>query len=34
MRNVETMSGKGTVTADCGEQVPVDYQLHVLLDEI
>ena len=34
MRHIQTMTGKGTVTADSGEQVPVDYELHVLQEEI
>ena len=34
MRHVETMSGRGTITAGTGEPVMVDYELHVLLDEI
>jgi hypothetical protein len=34
MGYIETIIGKGTITAGSGEQPVVDYQLHVLQNEV
>jgi hypothetical protein len=34
MRHIETMKGKGTVTGNSGQQVPVTYELHVYQSQV